>query len=33
MRIFGSDNISKFMDRLGMDEDEPITAKMITKVY
>ena len=31
MRIFGSDNISKFMDKLGMDEDEPITAKMITK--
>ena len=31
MRIFGSDNISKFMDKLGMDEDEPITAKMITR--
>ena len=31
MRIFGSDNISKFMDKLGLDEDEPITAKMITK--
>ena len=31
MRIFGADNISKFMDKLGMDEDEPITAKMITR--
>lgn len=31
MRIFGSDNISKVMDRLGMDEDEPITHSMITK--
>ena len=31
MRIFGSDNISKFMDKLGMEEDEPIQAKMITK--
>ena len=31
MRIFGSDNIYKFMDKLGMDEDEPITAKMITR--
>ena len=31
MRIFGSDNISKFMDKLGLDEDEPITASMITK--
>lgn len=31
MRIFGSDNIAKFMDRLGMEEDEPITARMITK--
>lgn len=31
MRIFGSENISKFMDKLGMDEDEPITAKMITR--
>ena len=31
MRIFGSDNIFKFMDKLGMDEDEPITAKMITR--
>ena len=31
MRIFGSENISKFMDKLGMDEDEPITAKMITQ--
>ncbi|WP_298589107.1 preprotein translocase subunit SecA [uncultured Megasphaera sp.] len=31
MRIFGSENIFKFMDKLGMDEDEPITAKMITR--
>ena len=31
MRIFGSDNISKFMDKLGMDEDDPISAKMITR--
>ena len=31
MRIFGSENISKFIDKLGMDEDEPITAKMITR--
>ena len=31
MRIFGSDNISNFMHKLGLDEDEPITAKMITK--
>lgn len=31
MRIFGSENISRFMDRLGMDEDEPITANMITR--
>ena len=31
MRIFGSDNISKLLDKLGMDEDEPITAKMITR--
>lgn len=31
MRIFGSDNISKVMDKLGMDEDEPITHSMITK--
>ena len=31
MRIFGSENISKFMDKLGMAEDEPITAKMITR--
>ena len=31
VRIFGSDNISKFMDKLGMEEDEPITHSMITK--
>lgn len=31
MRIFGSENISKFMDKLGMEEDEPITHSMITR--
>ncbi|KMO86822.1 preprotein translocase subunit SecA [Megasphaera cerevisiae DSM 20462] len=31
MRIFGSENISKFMDKLGMEEDEPITHRMITR--
>lgn len=31
MRIFGADNISKFMDKLGMEEDEPIEHSMITK--
>ena len=31
MRIFGAENISKFMDKLGMEEDEPITHSMITK--
>ncbi|MCH4178662.1 MAG: preprotein translocase subunit SecA [Megasphaera sp.] len=31
MRIFGAENISKFMDKLGMEEDEPITHKMITR--
>lgn len=31
MRIFGSENIFRFMDKLGMDEDEPITANMITR--
>ena len=31
MRIFGSENISRFMDKLGMDEDEPITANMINR--
>lgn len=31
MRIFGSENISKFMDKLGIEEDEPITHSMITK--
>ena len=31
MRIFGSENISRFMDKLGMDEDEPTTANMITR--
>ena len=31
MRIFGADNISRFMDKLGMEEDEPIEHSMITK--
>ncbi len=31
MRIFGSERISKVMDRLGMKEDEPIEHKWITK--
>ncbi|WP_202079325.1 preprotein translocase subunit SecA [Caldalkalibacillus salinus] len=31
MRRFGSENIMGMMDRLGMDEDEPIESKMITR--
>ncbi len=31
MRIFGSDNISGIMDKLGMEEDEPIEHSLITK--
>ena len=31
MRIFGSDNISTIMDKLGMEEDEPIEHSLITK--
>lgn len=31
MRRFGSDNISGVMDRLGMDEDQPIQSKMISR--
>jgi preprotein translocase subunit SecA len=30
MRIFGSDRIKKFMNTLGMEDDEPIEHKMIT---
>lgn len=30
MRLFGSDNISKMMDKLGMNEDEPIEHKLVT---
>ncbi len=30
MRIFGSDKIKKFMNTLGMEDDEPIEHKMIT---
>lgn len=31
MRLFGSDNISSIMDKLGMDEDEPIEHPLITR--
>lgn len=31
MRLFASDNISKIMDKLGMDEDEPIEHSLITR--
>ena len=31
MRIFGSDNISGIMDKLGMDDDEPIEHSLVTK--
>lgn len=31
MRIFGSENIMGLMDRLGIDEDQPIENKMVTK--
>ena len=31
MRLFGSDNISGIMDKLGMEEDEPIEHKLVTK--
>ncbi len=31
MRIFGSDNIMGLMDRLGIDEDQPIENRMVTK--
>jgi preprotein translocase subunit SecA len=31
LRIFGSDRISGLMERLGMEEDQPIEHKMITK--
>ncbi len=31
MRLFGSDNLSGVMDRLGLDEDMPIENKMVTK--
>lgn len=31
MRLFGSDNISSIMDKLGMEEDEPIEHKLITR--
>ncbi|MEG1726528.1 MAG: preprotein translocase subunit SecA [Acidaminococcaceae bacterium] len=31
MRLFGSDNISGIMDKLGMDEDEPIEHALVTR--
>lgn len=31
MRLFASDNVAKIMDKLGMEEDEPIEHKLITK--
>ena len=31
LRLFASDNIASIMDRLGMDEDEPIEHKLITR--
>lgn len=31
MRLFGSDNISGIMDKLGMEEDEPIQHKIVTR--
>ncbi|WP_040293809.1 preprotein translocase subunit SecA [Acetonema longum] len=31
MRLFGSDNIASIMDRLGMEEDEPIEHSLITR--
>lgn len=31
MRRFGSDNMSKMMERLGMEEDQPIESRIITK--
>lgn len=31
MRLFGSDNISSIMDKLGMEDDEPIEHKLVTR--
>jgi len=31
MRLFASDNVAKIMDKLGMDEDEPIEHSLITR--
>ena len=30
LRIFGGDNIKKFMEKMGLDEDEPITSRMVS---
>ena len=30
LRIFGGDNIKKFMERMGLDEDEPINSRMVS---
>ena len=31
MRLFGSDNIAGIMDKLGMEDDEPIEHSLVTK--
>jgi preprotein translocase subunit SecA len=31
MRLFGGDNLSSFMDRLGLEEDQPIENRMVSK--
>ena len=30
LRIFGGDNIKKFMEKMGLDDDEPINSKMVS---
>lgn len=30
LRIFGGDNIKKFMEKMGLDEDEPINSRMVS---
>ena len=31
MRIFGSDRVKKMVDALGLEDDQPIEAKMLNK--
>ena len=31
MRRFGSDNMKSMMDRLGMDDSQPIESKMVSR--